>query len=106
MTRSLCKPSRLSHVIRLKKEKPPPRAGTAPTIPSRNQKAKATPAAVRANLDDPPVHIRPTIPAISGCTADEPFRFGPPRHTQGAHSDSFNRNGFFCRSINSQAITR
>jgi hypothetical protein len=34
---------RLSHVIRLKKEKLRPRAGTAPTILGRNQKAKPPP---------------------------------------------------------------
>jgi hypothetical protein len=38
-------------------------------------KGKGTPSAVPANLDHPPIHMRPTIPAISGCKAKEPFRF-------------------------------
>ena len=33
---------------------------------SRNQKGRAAPSAVRTNSDDPPIHIRPIIPAISG----------------------------------------
>jgi hypothetical protein len=46
-----------------------------PSRTSRNQKAKVTSSAVRANLDDPPVH-----------------------------SSSFNRNGFLTESVKSQAI--
>jgi hypothetical protein len=38
-----------------------------------------TQSAVRANLDDPPIHIRPTIPAISLCQTKEPFGFWPLR---------------------------
>jgi hypothetical protein len=33
---------------------------------SRNQKGKLLPSAVRANLDDPPIHIRPIVPASAG----------------------------------------
>ena len=47
---------------------------------SRNQKGRRRPSAVRATLDDPPIYIRPTVPAISGCKAKEPFRFRPLRH--------------------------
>src|SRR5580658_8346235 len=34
---------------------------------SRNQQGNASPSAVRANLDDPPIHIRPVCSRISGC---------------------------------------
>src|SRR5580700_8689679 len=34
---------------------------------SRNQEGNASPSAVRANLDDPPIHIRPVCSRISGC---------------------------------------
>jgi hypothetical protein len=44
-------------------------------------------SAGRANLDDPSIHIHPTIPAIS------------------RHSGSFSRNGFFAESIKSPAIS-
>jgi hypothetical protein len=50
---------------------PPPLSRT-----SRNQKAKVVLLAVRANLDDPPLHMRPTIAAISGCKTQEPFSSG------------------------------
>jgi hypothetical protein len=50
----------------------------------RNQKEKVTPTAGRPNLDDPPIHIRPTVPAISGCKTKEPFRFKPLRR-EGIH---------------------
>ena len=50
---------------------------------SRSQNERRRPSAVRATLDDPPIHIRPTVPAISGCKAKEPFRFRPLRHMQG-----------------------
>jgi len=33
---------------------------------SRNQKGKAYPSAVRAKLDDPPIHIRPVVRASAG----------------------------------------
>jgi hypothetical protein len=46
--------SPLIPLIRLKKEKLPLRAGIVP-----------------------PIHIRPTIPAISLCKAQQPFRFRP-----------------------------
>jgi integrase len=39
-------------------------------------KGKDSPSAVRANLDDPPIHIRPIVPAFSGCKAKEPFGSG------------------------------
>jgi hypothetical protein len=45
---------------------------------------KSDPTAVRANLDDPRIHIRPTTPPISGCKTQEPFRFRPLRR-EGIH---------------------
>ena len=33
---------------------------------NRNQKGQTSSSAVRANLDDPPIHIRPIIPASAG----------------------------------------
>jgi hypothetical protein len=33
---------------------------------NRNQKGKTARSAVRANLDDPPIHIRPLVPALAG----------------------------------------
>jgi hypothetical protein len=39
-------------------------------------KGKSDPLAERANLDDPPIRIRATIPAISECKAKEPLRPG------------------------------
>ena len=87
---------RLSHVIRLKTEKLRPQTGIVPTIRGRNQKAIATPRLCGHNWDDPPIHIRPIIPAISVCQAKEPFRFRPLRHVPRWHSSSFNCNEFFC----------
>jgi hypothetical protein len=63
----------------LRIEKLPPQASNAPPFPIRNKKAEVTPSDVRAILDDPPIHIRPTIPAICGYKANEPFRFRPLR---------------------------
>ena len=34
---------------------------------SRNQNGNTFPSAVRANSDDPPIHIRPTCSRVSGC---------------------------------------
>ena len=59
-----------------------------------DQKGDAAP--VRATLDDPPIHIRPTVPAISGCKAKEPFRFRPLRHMQGGTA-AFQSQRIFCR---------
>jgi hypothetical protein len=50
----------------------------------RNQKENVTPTAVRASLDDPPIHIRPTFPAIAECKTKEPFGFRPLRR-EGIH---------------------
>jgi hypothetical protein len=63
---------------------------------SRNQKGRRRPSAVRATLDDPPIHIRPTVPAISGCKAKEPFRFRPLRHMQN-DTAAFQSQRIFCR---------
>jgi hypothetical protein len=59
---------------------------------SRHQQAKQPPSAVRVNLDDPPTHIRPIVPAISGCGAKEPFRFRPLRHIGWRHGLSIATN--------------
>jgi len=59
-------------------------------------KGRRRPSAVRATLDDPPIHIRPTVPAISGCKAKEPFRFRPLRHVQGGTA-AFQSQRIFCR---------
>jgi CheY-like chemotaxis protein len=59
-------------------------------------KGRRRPSAVRATLDDPPIHIRPTVPAISGCKAKEPFRFRPLRHIQGGTAATRSQR-IFCR---------
>ncbi len=59
-------------------------------------KGRHRPSAVRATLDDPPIHIRPTVPAISGCKAKEPFRSRPLRHMQGGTA-AFQSQRIFCR---------
>src|SRR5450631_3786317 len=43
---------------------------------NRNQKGCTTPSAVRANLDDPPIHIRPIIPASAGAKDKTPLGSG------------------------------
>ena len=54
------------------------------TRPSRNQTSAfvhAYPSAVRAILDDPPIHIRPYFPASAGARQTNPVRsshFGAP----------------------------
>ncbi len=72
---------------------------------SRSQNERRRPSAVRATLDDPPIHIRPTVPAISGCKAKEPFRFRPLRHMQGGTA-AFQSQRIFCRSRQESAGKR
>src|ERR1019366_5104253 len=63
---------------------------------NRNQKGNTSPSAVRENLDDPPIHIRPIVPASAGAEDKNPVGSG--------HYDKpsiaprrLNRNGFLCR---------
>jgi hypothetical protein len=63
---------------------------------NRNQIGEANPSAVRADLDDPPIHIRPIVPAISGCKAKEPFRFRPLRRSEGGTTENQSQR-IFCR---------
>ena len=41
--------------------------GIIPKPDEPEPKGSTIPSAVQANLDDPPIHIRPIVPAISGC---------------------------------------
>ena len=85
-----------------------PRTQPVPLIlsrTSRSQNERRRPSAVRATLDDPPIHIRPTVPAISGCKAKEPFRFRPLRHMQGGTA-AFQSQRIFCRSRQESAGKR
>ena len=43
------------------------------------KKRQTHPPAVRANLDDPPIHIRPGIPASAGAKNKKPCGFMPSR---------------------------
>ena len=68
----------------------------APKPDEPEPKGKVNPSAVGANLDDPPIHIRPIYSAISGCKAKEPFssgHYGRWRVAPLPHR----RNGIFCR---------
>jgi hypothetical protein len=67
--------------------------------PTRNQNAKVIHSAAPENLDDPQIHIRPTVPAISGRKAKEPSMFKRLRR-----GGSFNRQGFFAESVKSQDV--
>jgi hypothetical protein len=54
-------------------------------------------------LDGPPIHIRPIIPAISGCK-QRTIQAQAIAAYAGWHGGSLNRNGFFAESVKSQAI--
>jgi len=52
------------------------RYGPKPAEPEPNRSFRhAYPSAVRAILDDPPIHIRPNLPAHCGCRGKEPCGF-------------------------------
>jgi hypothetical protein len=62
---------------------------------NRKQNGKTTPSAVRANLDDPPIHIRPIVPASASAKEKNPVgssHYGMPNIA----SRLLNRNGFLC----------
>ena len=59
-------------------------------------KGKAFPSAVRANLDDPPIHIRPIVPASAGAKDKNPVGSGH-YGTLSIAPRWLNRNGFLCR---------
>ena len=64
--------------------------------PSRNQEGKANPSAVRANSDDPPIHIRPNVPASAGAKDKNPVgssHYG----SRTMASRFFDRKGFLRR---------
>ena len=63
---------------------------------NRNQKGKPSPSAVRANLDYPPIHIRPIFPASAGAKRKNPMGSGHYGTTTIAQR-LVNRNGFLCR---------
>jgi hypothetical protein len=63
---------------------------------NRNQKGSTTPSAVRANLDDPPIHIRPIVPASAGAKDKNPVGSGH-YGTLNIAPRLLNRNGFLCR---------
>ena len=73
-----------------------PRPPTLSRTSRSQKKGRRRPSAVRATLDDPPIHIRPTVPAISGCEAKEPFRFRPLRQMQ-VGTSTFQSQRIFCR---------
>ncbi len=83
----------------------PSRSGRPSPKPDEPEpKGRRRPSAVRATLDDLPIHIRPTVPAISGCKAKEPFRFRPLRHMQGGTAAFQSQRIFFAESVKSQGI--
>ncbi len=64
--------------------------------PSRNQEGKANPSAVRANSDDPPIYIRPNVPASAGAKDKNPVgssHYG----SRTMASRFFDRKGFLRR---------
>jgi hypothetical protein len=77
--------------------------GDQPKPDEPEPKGKANPSAVRANLDDPPIHIRPIFPPSAG--AKQKNHSGSGRYGGWKlPSRPFNRNGFFAESVTSQAI--
>src|ERR1017187_2510394 len=63
---------------------------------NRNQKGNTSPSAVRVNLDDPPIRIRPIVPASAGAEDKNPVgsgHYGKPSIAP----RRLNRNGFLCR---------
>jgi hypothetical protein len=63
---------------------------------NRSQKGQTDPSAMWANLDDPPIHIRPVVPASAGAVDKNLVgsgHYGKPSIAPG----SLNRNGFLCR---------
>jgi hypothetical protein len=63
---------------------------------SRNQEGRASPSAVRAMLDDPPIHIRPIVPASAGAKGENPVgssHYGAPTIAPRL----LGRKGFLCR---------
>jgi hypothetical protein len=63
---------------------------------SGNQNGTTSPSAVWANLDDPPIHIRPVVPASAGAEDKNPVGSGHYGMLSIAPR-GLNRNGFLCR---------
>src|SRR5208282_4622561 len=71
---------------------------------NQNQKGNTSPSAVRANLDDPPIHIRPLVPALAGEKDRNPVgsgRYG----IQSIAPARLNRNGSLCRKCQESGDT-
>ena len=65
---------------------------------SRNQEGTASPSAVRATLDDPPIRIRPILPASAGAKDKNPVgsgHYGTPSFAPRV----LNRKGFFAQKL-------
>jgi hypothetical protein len=62
---------------------------------NRNQKGKASPSAVQAKLDDPPIHVGPSVPASAG-EKDKNIVDSDHYGTPGIAPAGLDRIGFLC----------